>query len=114
MFEDAFYPAYVPVMSAYHFTEGGIESDAPQIVRKCLLKGHKVPDGWYGEDVAKQFEEYTTLAIDTFPGHVSKHCTYVIGPDSAGPGFRALDERDIPYHIRIVKTFDNLPVWVLG
>ena len=95
----------------YHTSERHDKGEKPLIVRKCSLTGVAVPEGWHGE--SDNYHEYSTLASDTFPQNISKHCTYVVGPKTAGPGFQALDEGNIPYHIRAVDSFKNLQVWVM-
>jgi UDP-sugar transporter A1/2/3 len=105
VYDEAFYPVFVPVKSCYYR-----ENDA-RVVRKSLLRDIDLPDGWHGEGSG---DSYHTLATNEFPSTLSQHCQYVIGPETTPmgqPSFRRLGLDEIPYHISIVKEFANLPVW---
>jgi hypothetical protein len=110
VYDEGFYPAFVPVQSCYHLKErNGRSSEA--IVRKSILRDIDQPPGWHGEE---SIDVYHTLATNEFPSNMSAHCQYVVGPETAPrdqPGFRRLESNEIPYHILVVKEFANLTVW---
>lgn len=106
VYDEAFYPAFVPVTSC-HYLKG---SSRP-VIRKSIIRGYAVPDGWYGDNATIPNNEYIALATDEFPLRISEYCEYVIGPTQAVPGFIAVKNDQIPYHIRIVTAFEHLPVW---
>jgi UDP-sugar transporter A1/2/3 len=105
VYDEAFYPAFVPVTSCHYLKTTG------PVIRKSIIRGYAVPDGWYGDNDTIRYDEYSTLATDEFPPRISKYCEYVIGPTQALHGFHAVNKRKIPYHIRIVAAFEHLPVW---
>jgi UDP-galactose transporter len=110
VYDEGFYPVFVPVKSCYHLREmGGARVEA--IVRKSLLRDIDLPHGWHGEGSG---DLYHTLATNEFPSTLSPHCQYVVGPEPTPmgqPSFRRLGLDEIPYHISVVKEFANLPVW---
>ena len=108
IFDDDFYPAYVPVISAHHVDEANNRGNS-LIVRKFSFKGSNAPAGWSVDDSVR---EYTALAADSFPEHLSDYCVYVIGPNVSKPGFRALRHQQIPYFIHNTRLFENMTVWV--
>jgi UDP-sugar transporter A1/2/3 len=110
VYDEGFYPAFVPVQSCYYLNdEHGARVEG--IVRKSLLRDIDLPDGWHGEGSGHL---YHTLATNEFPSTLSPHCQYVVGPEPTAmgqPSFRRLGFDEIPYHISVVKDFANLPVW---
>ena len=110
VFDDLFYPAFVPVTSVHY-----LKKSDPLVVRKTTLKLMEVPSGWYDDSIDSKFEhlklEYHTLATETFPANLSNFCQYVIGPATAPDIFHRVEPKDSPYHIRTVMAFDGLPVW---
>ena len=110
VYDEGFYPAFVPVQSCYHLKERGGGS-AVAIVRKSMIRDIDPPPGWHGEE---SIGAYHTLATNEFPPNMSPRCQYVVGPETAPgeqPSFRRLGPNEIPYHIQVVKEFANLTVW---
>ena len=115
VFEEAFYSAFVPVMSCHHLKEGGRRQAAP-VLRKSVFDGGAPPPGWQGPEYQGQ---YHALAASAFPdlATLSKVCQFVIGPKiapSGPPVFKKMTPDKIPYFISSVKAFDGLPVWELA
>ena len=110
VYDEAFYPVFVPVKSCYHLRErNGARVEG--IVRKSLIRDIDPPDGWHGEGNG---DSYHTLATNEFPSTLSPHCQYIVGPETTPMGhssFRRLGLDEIPYHISVVEEFANLPVW---
>jgi hypothetical protein len=109
IFDDDFYPAFVPIKSCYHLWEMGSGS-AKSIVRSWDLD-RDPPPGWY-----KSASLYTTLASETFPENLSAYCKHVVGPRMNPPEeysyrFAKLPLDRVPYHIRVVEALAGLPVW---
>ena len=107
IFEDDFYPAYVPVISVHHADEGNHRGNA-LIVRKFSFEGINAPAGWSVDDSVR---DYTALAASYFPERLSDYCMYVIGPRIAKHGFRELRDGQIPYFIHTIRLFENMAVW---
>ncbi len=110
VFDDNFYPAFVPIKSCYHVREGGGNS-SEFIRRRWDLLDRDPPPGWY-----KNASRYTSLASETFPANLSTDCVHIIGPQMNPPEnysyrFAKLPLDTVPYHIRIVEAFAGLPVW---
>eukprot|EP00977_Amphora_coffeiformis_P011958 scaffold2917_cov191-Amphora_coffeaeformis.AAC.51 len=110
IYDDNFYPAFVPVKSCHHLEEKG-DGGSVIVLRKFGLNDRDPPPGWYTDA-----DEYFTLASDTFPPDLSKNCIFVVGPSTGPPEgypypFKQLTEEQKPYHIRVVETFAGLPVW---
>jgi len=115
VYDDGFFPAYVPIDSAHHLSEGQGNTNVKYVGRKYLLDGHKIPEGWHGEQVNglnEQMTDYTTIASKVFPLTPSRFCKYVVGPAEAPSGWESVGKQVIPYHIRIVKSLAGLQVWL--
>lgn len=107
VFDDLFFPAFVPVPSCHHLSElGGAKHEL--VGRKFLFQDLPLPPGWYdGKDM-----RYTTLAIGSFPETVNPECQYVVGPEGEKhKDFVEVDIFNTPYHIRVVKELRNKTVW---
>lgn len=110
IYDDYFYPAFVPVKSCYHVREA--KSAASEFVRRrCDLVNRDPPPGW-----VMNASRYTSLASESFPDNLSSDCMYVVGPQMEPPTnysyrFAKLPLDAIPYHIRVVDAFTGLPVW---
>jgi hypothetical protein len=105
VFEDKFFPVFVPSLSCHH---------VPYTVRKVrftLIQNITVPVGWYSIDDENVVEHYITLATWQFPSSISEHCLFVVGPSQGNTNFVELEKHQVPYHIRIVEEFNNLHVW---
>lgn len=104
VYDDNFFPAYVPVPSL-HYTKGG----EPTIVRRSTLN-LPLPDGWYGEKDTLG-AQYHTLATKDFPQNLSEYCRYVVGPQTGVQHFTPVEDHQRPYHIAVVHAFRHLQVW---
>lgn len=101
VFDELFYPAFVPIPSVHYFDRGR----NPIVHRRSALKF--VPDGWVGES---NQDEYSVLAALEFPANLSQHCQFVVGPSEPMYGFRATQKS--PYFISNIPEFHGLPVWL--
>eukprot|EP00526_Cylindrotheca_closterium_P000064 CAMPEP_0113616672 /NCGR_PEP_ID=MMETSP0017_2-20120614/8364_1 /TAXON_ID=2856 /ORGANISM="Cylindrotheca closterium" /LENGTH=864 /DNA_ID=CAMNT_0000526001 /DNA_START=208 /DNA_END=2799 /DNA_ORIENTATION=- /assembly_acc=CAM_ASM_000147 len=110
IFDDGFFPAFVPVRSCHRVVQEG--SNPWKIVgRKSMLHGKEAPPGWSAED---NDGPYYAVATDNFPNSVPAECRYIIGPKrnpSDSESFTRLPPEEVPYFIRSVSAFSNLPVW---
>ncbi|KAL3810327.1 hypothetical protein ACHAXA_008262 [Cyclostephanos tholiformis] len=110
VFDDYFFPAFVPIKSCYHVRENGSGS-SERVLRRWDFFDRDPPPGWY-----KNASHYTSLASETFPVNLSTHCVHIIGPQMNPPEdyshhFVKLPLDMVPYHIRVVEAFAGLPVW---
>ena len=113
VYEENFFPAFVPIMSCYHLKERG-RHHGVTLVRKSTLEGVELPAGWYNdESFDESTSDYFTLAAKEFPSNLSATCRTVVGPNMAPSNFRKLGQHEIPFYIREIKVFVGLPVWSL-
>jgi hypothetical protein len=111
IFDEKFFPAYVPVESVHHLTEGGSQKST-YIGRKWDIDDVEAPSGWITKDDARFDEmEYTSISIREFPMQLSQNCVHVIGPASGKHGFVPVPETEVPYYIRTVPELRGLQVW---
>lgn len=110
VFEDKFYPVFVPSVSCYHLSERG-SSRVKMRVRKSLMLDVPLPAGWHRDNGTDVFHDYHTVAAHEFPMNLSPHCMFVVGPEHGHPDFHLLDMREVPYHIRSALAFRDMPVW---
>ena len=81
VYEENFFPAFVPIMSCYHMKEQGRQYGAA-LVRKSTLEGVELPAGWYNdESFDESTSDYFTLAAKEFPSNLSSTCRTVVGPN---------------------------------
>jgi len=111
IFDEKFFPAYVPVESVHHLNEKGSQPSS-YVGRKWALDEVEAPSGWIDKDDSRyDTMEYTSIATKDFPMQLSQKCVHVIGPASGEHGFIHLVEADVPYYIRSVSELRGLRVW---
>ena len=104
-FSSNFFPAYIPIPSAHYIKH------EPLIVRMCLICNFSLPAGWYGGRQDDDLLEYSTLVTNSFPNQISDYCHFIVGPLKTSATFQRVAVNNIPYHIRSVERFNDLPVW---
>jgi len=108
MFEENFIHVFVPIVSCYQLPDKN--HFLAKKVRKTLMDG-VTPIGWHRDSGTEVSNEYTTLATNFFPENISRYCLFVVGPKEGHHSYSRLAEDMVPYHIRKVKDFSDMPVW---